>query len=210
MMKTFTVPPPNPWINPDGSPTLTFFNFITSLFTSAGGGGASNDTILANIAGVVAPPVANTLTAILDAIVGNAEGNILVRGPTIWAALALGPNKQALLSNGTTVAYGTVVNSIGGGSGVSFSGTSGAVSITLSNAVILAAGVPASITSIGGDLQVAGATNTVILGAPGGVAKFGQPAKAAAVAGNFSANRFITIADASGTVFFIPADTAPW
>jgi hypothetical protein len=44
----------------------------------------SNDEILANISGSTAPPVGNTLTAVIDATIGDTVGDILVRGASVW------------------------------------------------------------------------------------------------------------------------------
>jgi len=60
----------------------------------------ADDRILSNISGAEAAPSANTLTAILDAIVGTDRGSLLVRGDTTWAALAPGASGTVLQSQG--------------------------------------------------------------------------------------------------------------
>jgi hypothetical protein len=60
----------------------------------------ADDRILANISGAEAAASANTLTAILDAIVGTDRGSIVARGETAWAALAPGAAGRFLQSQG--------------------------------------------------------------------------------------------------------------
>lgn len=57
---------------------------------------AGNLTIKSNISGGSAAPVDNPLSAILDAILGNLRGNMLVRGAASWQALAVGNAYQLL------------------------------------------------------------------------------------------------------------------
>lgn len=86
----------------------------------------ANNTFLANIAGMVAPPLATTLTAFLDSAMGNARGDIIYRGASNWAALTLGSNGQVLQSNGTDILWGpvtlaavsdaTILSNVSGGS----------------------------------------------------------------------------------------------
>lgn len=63
--------------------------------------------LLANITGGSAAPIANTLTAILDAIIGSTRGQILVRKAAAWQALNLGLNNQFLKSDGTDALWAT-------------------------------------------------------------------------------------------------------
>lgn len=60
---------------------------------------ASGD-VLANITGSSAIPVGNTLTAILDFVMGSTEGQILQRGASAWQVLAPGTANQVLASGG--------------------------------------------------------------------------------------------------------------
>jgi hypothetical protein len=60
----------------------------------------ADDRILSNISGATAGASANTLTAILDAIVSADRGSLLVRGETAWAALAPGTAGRFLQSQG--------------------------------------------------------------------------------------------------------------
>lgn len=64
--------------------------------------------IFANISGGAAAPSANTLTGILDNIVGSTRGMILVRGSASWQALALGANNTYLKSDGTDLTYASI------------------------------------------------------------------------------------------------------
>lgn len=69
-----------------------------------------NVEILANISGGIAAPIPNTMTAILDATMGAARGDIIYRGAANWAALVLGGTGAMVRSNGTDITW---ANSIG-------------------------------------------------------------------------------------------------
>lgn len=56
--------------------------------------------ILANISGSTALPSANTLTAILDAILGSTKGMIAYRDASAWQALAIGADGKVLTASG--------------------------------------------------------------------------------------------------------------
>jgi hypothetical protein len=56
--------------------------------------------ILSNITGVSAAPIANTLTATIDAAIGSTQGNVLYRNGTVWTVLTPGTNGQFLTSGG--------------------------------------------------------------------------------------------------------------
>jgi hypothetical protein len=56
--------------------------------------------LLANISGGTAVPVANTLTAILDNILGSAQGDIIYRNGTEWVVLAPGTSGKFLKTLG--------------------------------------------------------------------------------------------------------------
>ena len=86
---------------------------LTDLATSLQGVGAlglpggatstasiADGDILSNISGGSASPVGNTLTAILDHIMGSTEGQILQRGASAWQVLATGTVNQLLMSGG--------------------------------------------------------------------------------------------------------------
>lgn len=141
-MAVTKVPPPAPWILPDGSPTITFFKFMTNLFNSTPAAGTPNGTIQSNITGTVATPTGNTLTAILDALIGSTRGSIAVRGAVSWGGRTLGTAGKALVSDGTDLVYDLVAS--------------------LAATVTLAAG--ATITTVSGDLKLDSATHTLQLG----------------------------------------------
>lgn len=67
-----------------------------------------DDRLLANISGGSAAPSANTLTAILDAILGNTQGDILYRNATVWAVLPKGSDGDFLKSTSTTISWDAV------------------------------------------------------------------------------------------------------
>lgn len=75
---------------------------------------SANNTIRSNISGGSAVDAANTLTAILDAVLGSTRGMLLVRGTANWQTLSIGTNTQVLTSNGTDPVWAA---SAGGGGG---------------------------------------------------------------------------------------------
>lgn len=56
--------------------------------------------IIANISGGAAVPIGNTLSAILDHVLGNAQGDIIFRGASGWVVLTPGTNGQVLTTGG--------------------------------------------------------------------------------------------------------------
>lgn len=85
----------------------------------------SNNTVLSNISGLTAPPAGNTMTAVLDATIGNTQGNILYRGASAWVVLAPGTMGQLLSTGGpaanpswATVSGAGTVTSVATGTGL--------------------------------------------------------------------------------------------
>ena len=62
----------------------------------------ANNSIYANIAGSSAAPIANTLTAVIDAALGSTRGAILERGSSGWTALAPGSTSGYVLTSAGT------------------------------------------------------------------------------------------------------------
>jgi hypothetical protein len=60
----------------------------------------ADDRVLANISGAPAQAAANTLTDILDAIIGTDRGSVITRNDTVWTALAPGAAGAVLQSQG--------------------------------------------------------------------------------------------------------------
>lgn len=56
--------------------------------------------ILSNITGGAAAPIANTLTATIDAAIGSTQGNVLYRNASGWVVLAPGTSGQFLTTGG--------------------------------------------------------------------------------------------------------------
>lgn len=80
---------------------LTNSNFSGSAgIANANLASMSAGTLKANITGGGAVPTDSTLTAIIDALLGNTQGDLLYRGASAWAALAPGSSGQALVSGG--------------------------------------------------------------------------------------------------------------
>jgi hypothetical protein len=92
----------------------------------------ANNTLLANTSGSSASASQTTLTALMDATLGNQQGNILYRSGTVWTALTPGAADQVLATGGaganpfwkSVAGTGTVtsVNASGGTTGLTFSG----------------------------------------------------------------------------------------
>jgi hypothetical protein len=85
--------------------------------------------IASNITGGEAAPTGNTLTAILDAILGSTRGEIPYRGASVWAGLS--PNKAGYTLQLSSSLDPTWVNVASGGKG----GTTGTVASTWQQAV---------------------------------------------------------------------------
>lgn len=83
--------------------------------------------ILANTTGGTAAPSGNTLSAILDAIYGTSQGQVLYRGSSVWSSLALGPVATPLQAGGSSApAYGYIVSATTASAGSS-QGTAAAI-----------------------------------------------------------------------------------
>lgn len=95
-------------------------------------------SVLANVTGGSAVPIANTPSSVLD-LIGSGTGSVLYRaaGGTGWQALAAGTNGQVLTMGASTPAWGSAgtVSSVATGQGLS-GGT-----ITTSGTLVTAAGV---------------------------------------------------------------------
>jgi len=77
----------------------------------------ADQRVLANVSGGAAAPVANTLTAIIDACIGStANGDLLFRSGGVWTRLPVGTNTHVLTL--TAGAPGWAAPSGGGGGGI--------------------------------------------------------------------------------------------
>jgi hypothetical protein len=153
---------------------------VTGLSSVADG------SILANISGGSALPTANTLTAILDHVLGNTQGDIIYRGASTWSMLAPGTNHQVLQTGGAAAnpswtgispvldllgsAQGDILYRGSGGWVVLAPGTSGQILETLGASSNPAwAGISTILDGLGsaqGDVLYRGASGWVVL-APG-------------------------------------------
>lgn len=181
MPEVFQIPTPVRWINDDGSPTIAFFKFITNLYNSGFGAGIPTNTIASNLQAGTASPIGNTLTEILDAIIGTSRGSLLVRGALQWEDLPVGNDGEVLVSDGTDPVYEFLD--------------------ALASTVTLQSGAPATITTAGGDLLLDSATH---------ILQLGTTSSAAGTPGSFSAARYLPIKDGSGTTYYIPLGTTTW
>lgn len=80
---------------------ITTANIVDNAVTLAKMATIADATILANTTGGASIPVATTLTAILDDMMGSTRGNMLRRGASSWGALGVGTNGYILKSDGT-------------------------------------------------------------------------------------------------------------
>ena len=62
----------------------------------------ANDTLLANISGSSAVPSSTTLTALIDAALGNTQGDVLYRNGTVWTVLPPGTSGFFLQTQGAS------------------------------------------------------------------------------------------------------------
>lgn len=95
---------------------------VTSVGNATSFASIATLTLLANITGGSAAPIANTLTAVIDACLGSTQGNILYRGASTWSVLAPGTNGYVLTSGGAAANPAWAAGG-GGGSGTVNSGT---------------------------------------------------------------------------------------
>ena len=108
------------WAPGDGAGTVTSIatnNGITGgTITSSGTIGlasVADGSLLANISGGSTFPSANTLTAIIDHVLGSTQGNVLYRNSTAWVVLAPGTNGQFLTSGGAAADVSWTTSSSG-------------------------------------------------------------------------------------------------
>lgn len=103
-------------ILPNG--TLTIAGNIAT-YTPIGGGLSpiTDKTILANISGASAVPIGNTLSALLDNILGSTQGQLITRNGATWTVLNPGTAGNVLTTGG---AGANVTWSAASGGGVQF------------------------------------------------------------------------------------------
>lgn len=101
-----------------GGQHLNFSSHAWSCGTSSGSTSLpsiASGHVLGNGTGSTAAAADSTLTSILDQAFGSTQGMILIRGSSVWQALAAGTSGYALVSNGpgTNPSY----QAVGGGGG---------------------------------------------------------------------------------------------
>lgn len=102
----------------------TSINFTGGQITTTASGDAitvdvdfatiADSTLLANISGGSAAPVAETLSAVLDHVLTTTEGSLIYRGSSVWTHLTPGTSGQVLATGGSGAAP-SWVNQTGGG-----------------------------------------------------------------------------------------------
>ncbi len=222
----FSVPFPKQWILSDGSPSVAFYKFIVDLFNSTSGAGIAPGTLLGNITAGTSPPIANTLSAILDALIGSVRGDLISRGAGTWGALALGANNTILGSNGTDATYLTVTavldSAIGStrgeiavrgaanwqalalgstGKALLSDGTDVTYGLVASLAATVTLAAAGTITTAAGDLLIDSATHNLQLGTTAAVAT---------IPATFVADHRIQIKDGAGATYYIAVSNVAW
>lgn len=112
---------------------ITFSSFVPGVITITTG------KVMSNISGITALPVGNTLTAVLDNVLGSTQGQLLYRNGSIWTVLNPGLSGQ-LLSSGGTAANPSWVTASGTGTLTSLATNNGLTggTITTSGTIGLA------------------------------------------------------------------------
>lgn len=186
-----------------GDPTAAAINSGTSVLVQNSSGSitvglaaiASHD-ILSNITSGSAAPVANTLTATIDAAIGSTQGDILYRNSTVWTVLAPGTSGQ-LLSTGGAAANPSWVSASATGAITTIDGDSG--SITPSSGVVTISGGTTGLTTSGssatlsltGTLKLAnGGTNASLTASNGGIV-YSTASAMGILAGTATANQVL-------------------
>jgi hypothetical protein len=136
-----------------------------------------NGSLLSNISGGTSTPLANSLTSIIDSVIGSAQGNVLYRSGTVWTALNPGTAGQVLTTGGAAAnpswtsvgGTGTVTNvatnnGITGGP-ITTTGTIGLATISTGNVLANTSGISAapSATTPTSVLDVIGSTQGSVL-----------------------------------------------
>lgn len=133
---------------------------------------AASNTLLSNITGGSAAPTYNTLTAILDAVLGSTQGDVIYRNATTWVVLPPGSSGQVFTTGGAaanpswtplpsssvtftgdsgTPFAGNAVTLTGGTTGLTFGAAT--PNLTLTGTVNLThGGTNASLTAVAGGL----------------------------------------------------------
>ena len=130
-----------PWTSGGGGGTVTNIGTGTGLtggpITTTGTisfASVSASTLLANISGISAAPTPQTLTAVLDALIDNTQGDILYRNGTVWTYLSPGTAGTFLQTGGPAANpvwaadSGGTVTSITSGTGITL--TPGTITTT--------------------------------------------------------------------------------
>jgi hypothetical protein len=170
------------WINTistSGVPSATqpAFSDISGNASLAQLPSVGNGTLISNISGSTSTPLANSLTSIIDSVIGATQGQVLYRSGTVWTALSPGTAGQVLTTAGAAAnpswtsvgGTGTVTNvatnnGVTGGP-ITTTGTIGLASISTGNVLANTSGISAapSATTPTSVLDVIGSTQGSVL-----------------------------------------------
>lgn len=148
------------FVTMSGDATITNLGALTiaaNAVTNAKMATVTNQTIKSNISGGTAVPSDNTLSAILDNILGSSQGDIIYRGASNWTVLAPGTSGNFLQTQGASANPQWAA----GGSGVTSVATAGLATggtITTTGTITVTAAVKSDQTT---------ATSTSVAVVPG-------------------------------------------
>lgn len=171
------------WHSTSGDASIASTGFITianNAVTNAKAAQMATLTVKSNITGSTANASDNGLSAIIDAAIGNVQGDILYRGASAWNVLPPGTAGNCLQTGGAAAnpSYG----SCGSGGGISSIGLTMPSAFTVTGSPLVANGTLA-VTYSGTAIPLAnGGTGAAITGVSGGIPYYSSTTTEAASA----------------------------
>lgn len=108
---------------------------LSGNYPNPGFANQTSNTILANVSGGSGAAAATTITALLDAVAGNAQGSLVTRNGTTWVALGPGSSGQVLQAAGASanLSWVDTTTVLLGGSALWGSGSDGNLTVSATN-----------------------------------------------------------------------------